>query len=164
MAKLKLQLPDETIKQFNKLEEQSEETFGKMTKAGAEVVYKNIKSNMSSVFKGETKSQMEAGLKVTRTYKSPKKDTIGNFVGFYGYIPFSDPKRKVFRRKGGNGDYYETDKGVPREFLANLYEYGSNPKNISATRFIKKAQKKPEIEKTMQEVLDKEAESIVKGD
>lgn len=163
MAKLKMELPSELIKQFDELEKSSDETFGKMSKAGAEVVYKNIKNNMSSVFSGATKSKMEAGLKITRTYKSPKKDTIGNFVGFYGYIPFSDPNRKVFRRKGGNGDYYETDKGVPREFLANLYEYGSNSKGISGARFIKKAQKKNEIEKAMQEVLDKETKSVVKG-
>lgn len=160
MAKLKLELPDEVIKQFNELGEKSEETFGKMTRAGAEVVYKNIKSNMSSVFSGSTKSQMEKGLKITRTYKSPKKDTIGNFVGFYGYIPFSDPRRKYFARRGANGTVYKTTKGVPREFLANLYEYGSNEKDISGSRFIKKAQKKNEIEKSMQEVLDKETKHI----
>lgn len=164
MARLKLELPSELIKQFDELEKSSDETFGKMSTAGAKVVYKNIKNNMNTVFSGDTKSKMEAGLKITRTYKSPKKETIGNFVGFYGYIPFSDPKRKVFRRKGGNGDYYETDKGVPREFLANLYEYGSNGKGISASRFIKKSQKKSEIEQAMQEVLDKETKGIVKGD
>ena len=162
MAKLKMELPTDLIKQFGTLEETSEQTFGKMSKAGAEVVYKNINNNMSSVFSGSTKSKMEAGLKITRTYKSPKKGSIGNFVGFYGYIPFSNPKRKVFRRKGGNGTYYETDKGVPREFLANLYEYGSNEKGINGSRFIKKAQKKTDIEKAMQDVLDKETEKVIK--
>ena len=162
MARLKLELPTDLIKQFETLEKKTDEVMGKATKAGAEVVYKNIKNNMSSVFSGSTKSKMEAGLKITRTYKSPKKSTIGNFVGFYGYIPFSDPRRKVFRRKGAGGTAYETTKGVPREFLANLYEYGSNEQDITGSRFIKKSQKKTEIEKTMQEVIDKETDKVIK--
>ena len=155
MAKAKMELPTEIIKQFESLEKSSEKTLGKMTKAGAEVGLKNIRNNMSSVFRSSTKSKMEEGLLVTKTYKT-KDGTIGNFVGFYGYIPFSDPNRKVFRRKGGNGGYYETDKGVPRDFLAQLYEYGSNARGISGARFIKKSQKRKEIEKAMQDVIDKE--------
>ena len=162
MARLKLDLPTDLIKQFETLEKNSDEIMGKATKAGAEVVYKNIKKNMSSVFSGSVKSKMEAGLKTTRTYKSSKKETIGNFVGFYGYIPFSDPNRKVFRRKGAGGTVYETSKGVPREFLANLHEYGSNEKGITGKRFIKKSQKKSEIEKAMQEVIDKETDKVIK--
>lgn len=162
MARLKLELPTDLIKQFETLEKKSDEIMGKATKAGAEVVYKNIKNNMSSVFSGSTKSKMEAGLKITRTYKSPKKDTIGNFVGFYGYIPFSNPNRKYFARRGANGTVYKTTKGVPREFLANLYEYGSNEKKITGARYIKKAQKKNEIETAMQEVIDKETDKVIK--
>ena len=161
MARLKLELPTDLIKQFETLEKKSDEIMGKATKAGAEVVYKNIKNNMGSVFKSSTKSKMEAGLKITRTYKSPKKETIGNFVGFYGYIPFSKPNQ-VFRRKGANGTYYETTKGVPIDFLANLYEYGSNEKKITGSRFIKKAQKPKEIEKAMQEVIDEETDKVIK--
>ena len=162
MARLKLELPTDLIKQFETLEKSSDDIMGKATKAGAEVVYKNIKNNMGSVFKGSTKSKMEAGLKITRTYKSPKKETIGNFVGFYGYIPFSDPRRKYFSRKGANGTTYKTTKGVPREFLANLYEYGSNEKNITGSRFIKKSQKPKDIERAMQEVIDKETDKVIK--
>lgn len=160
MAKLKLELPTELIKQFETLEDATEETFGKMSKAGAEVVYKNIKNNMSTAFKGETKSKMEAGLKITKTYKTPKNGMIGNFVGFYGYIPFSDPNRKYFRRKGGNGDYYDTDKGVPRDFLAKLAEYGAS--NRDKTPFVRKSAKKKEIEQAMQDALDKEVEKVIK--
>jgi HK97 gp10 family phage protein len=160
MAKLKLELPTDLIKQFGTLEKNSEQLMGKVTKAGAEVVYKNIKKNMSSSFSSSTKSKMEAGLKITRTYKSPKKGTIGNFVGFYGYIPFSDPNRKFFSRKGAGGTVYKTDKGVPRDFLAQVAEYGTS--QIPKKPFIKKSQKKAEIEKAMQEVLDKETEKVIK--
>ena len=160
MAKLTLELPTDLIKQFDTLEEATETTFGKMTKAGAEVVKKNIQKNMGIAFKGSTKSKMEAGLKITKTYKTPKTGMIGNFVGFYGYIPFSDPNRKYFRRKGGNGDYYDTDLGVPRDFLAKLAEYGSSrhPKKP----FIKKSAKKKEVEQAMQETLDKEVAKVIK--
>ena len=160
MAKLKLELPTDLIKQFGTLEEATEETFGKMTKAGAEVAYKEIKNNMSRAFKGSTRSKMEDGLKITKTYKTPKTGMIGNFVGFYGYIPFSDPNRKYFIRKGGNGTVYKTDKGVPRDFLAKIAEYGSSkhPKKP----FIRKSIKRKEIEQAMQEVLDKETKKVIK--
>lgn len=147
------ELPNDLIHQFEELETNAEEMMGEMTKAGAEVVYNNIRKNLGMAFKGEVKSKMEQGLKITRTYKSPKKDTIGNFVGFYGYIPFSDPYRKLFKRKGAGGDTYETDKGVPREFLANVYEYGSS-NGISATRFIKKSSSKEQVEEAMQQKMN----------
>ena len=157
-----MELPTDLIKQFESLEQATEKTFSKMTKAGAEVVYKNIKSNIGTVFSSSAKSKMEAGLKITRTYKSPKKGSIGNFVGFYGYIPFSNPNRKYFARRNKIGKVYKTSEGVPRDFLAQLYEYGSDAKGISATRFIKKSSKKKEVEQAMQEVLDKEVKKVVK--
>lgn len=158
MAKLKLELPTDLIKQIGTLEKTSEETFGKMSKAGAEVAYKNIKKNMQNSFKNPSK--MEEGLKITKTYKSPKQGTIGNFVGFYGYIPFSDPKRKYFSRKGAGGTIYKTDKGVPRDFLAQVAEYGTS--KVGKKPFIKKSIKRKEIEQAMQEVLDKETEKVIK--
>lgn len=160
MAKLKLELPTDLIKQFGTLEKNSEEIMGKATKAGAEVAYNNIKKNMSGSFSSSTKSKMEAGLKITRTYKSPKKETIGNFVGFYGYIPFSDPNRKFFSRKGAGGTIYKTDKGVPRDFLAQVAEYGTS--KVAKKPFIKKSIKRKEIECAMQKVLDKETEKVIK--
>lgn len=158
MARLKLELPNEYIKQLDELEKKSEETFGKMTKAGAEVAYKNIVKNMQSSFKNPSK--MQEGLKITKTYKAPSKGTIGNFVGFYGYIPFSDPNRKYFSRKGANGTIYKTTKGVPRDFLAQIAEYGTSKKDKKP--FIKKSAKKKEIETAMQEVLDAETEKVIK--
>lgn len=160
MAKLKLDLPTDLIKQFETLEKNSDGILGKATKAGAEVVYNNIKKNMTSSFSPSTKSKMEAGLKITRTYKSSKKETIGNFVGFYGYIPFSDPNRKFFSRKGAGGSIYKTDKGVPRDFLAQVAEYGTS--SIDKKPFIRKSAKRKEVEDAMQEVLDKETEKVIR--
>lgn len=158
MATFKSELPTDLIKQFETLEKNSEEIMGKATRAGAEVGYKNIVKNMQGSFKNPSK--MQEGLKITRTYKAPSKGTIGNFVGFYGYIPFSDPNRKYFSRKGGNGTTYKTDKGVPRDFLAQLAEYGNSEGRKKP--FIRKSFKKKEIEKAMQDVLDKETEKVIK--
>ena len=160
MARLKLELPNELIKQLETVEKSAEDTFGKMTKAGAEVVYNNMVKNMSGSFSNSAKSKMVAGLKITKTYRTPKTGMIGNFVGFYGYIPFSNPNRKYFSRKGGNGETYKTTKGVPRDFLAQLKEYGKSDKVKKP--FIKKSAKKKEIEKVMQETLDKEMEKVIK--
>lgn len=153
MARFKAELPNDLIKELGSLEKNAEKMMGEMTKAGAEIAYKNIVKNMSGSFSGSTKSKMQEGLKVTRTYKAPSKDSIGNFVGFYGYIPFSDPNRKFFSRKGAGGTVYKTDKGVPRDFLAQLTEYGSS--NTDKKPFIRKSFKKKEIESAMLEVQKK---------
>lgn len=158
MATLKIELPDNLVKQLEVLEKSTEQTFSKMTKAGAEVAYKNIVNNMQNSFKSPKK--MQEGLKITRTYRAKTKGTIGNFVGFYGYIPFSDPNRKFFARKGSNGQIYKTDKGVPRDFLAKVAEYGTS--KIDATPFLRKSFKKKEINESMQKVLQKEIEKVIK--
>ena len=83
MAGFNAELPNELIKSFQELETNTEEMLGEMTKAGAEVVYKQVKSNMKSSFKS-TKS-LEKGLKITKSYRTPSDDGINTKVGFYGY-------------------------------------------------------------------------------
>lgn len=152
MARFEDDFTNDLIHQFQDLEVNVEKMMGEMTQAGAEVVEKNIRKNLSGTFGGSTASKMGKGLKITKTYRTPSDDGIGNFVGFYGYIPFSDKKRKYFSRKGAGGTTYKTDKGVPRDFLAQLYEYGSS--NFVGTRFIKKATNKKEIEEAMFKIQD----------
>ena len=83
MAGFNVEFPSEIISSINKVMYNSEEMFGEMTKAGAEVVYKSVKSNMKSSFKS-TKS-LDKGLKITRTYSTISDDGINTKVGFYGY-------------------------------------------------------------------------------
>ena len=45
MAKFSMELPTEIMKDFEKVYENSEKIFGGMTRAGAEVVYSNIRTN-----------------------------------------------------------------------------------------------------------------------
>ena len=83
MAGFSAELPNELIKSFQELETNTEEMLGEMTKAGAEVVYKQVKSNMKSSFKST--ESLEKGLKITKSYRTPSDDGINTKVGFYGY-------------------------------------------------------------------------------
>lgn len=83
MAGFNAELPNELIKSFQELETNTEEMLSEMTRAGAEVVYKQVKSNMKSSFKST--ESLEKGLKITKSYRTPSDDGINTKVGFYGY-------------------------------------------------------------------------------
>lgn len=102
MAGFNAELPNELIKSFQELEANTEEMLSEMTKAGAEVVYKTVKSNMRSSFKS-TKS-LDKGLKITKSYRTPTDDGINTKVGFYGY----------------------NDEGIPIPLIALAREYGTS--------------------------------------
>ena len=100
MAGFNLELPTEIINYINKLSNGTGNMVGEMTRAGAEVVYKNIKSNMKQSFK--TTRSLEKGLRITKTYKTKSDDGINTKVGFYGYdddgIPI--PLKAIAREYG----------------------------------------------------------------
>ena len=50
MASFKEELPNDLIKMFQELDQDSEKMMGEMTKAGAEVVYRNVLKNMPRSF------------------------------------------------------------------------------------------------------------------
>ena len=83
MAGFNVELPNELIKSFQELEANTEEMLSDMTRAGAEVVYKQVRSNMKSSFKST--ESLEKGLKITKSYRTPSDDGINTKVGFYGY-------------------------------------------------------------------------------
>lgn len=135
MAKFKSELPYDLIKVFEDLGTNCDEMFGEMCKSGAEVVYNNVKSNMSKAFKS-TRS-LEKGLKITKVYKTPSDDGINVHIGFYGY----------------------TEDGVPIPLIAQAREYGTS-KGEKKKPFFRKSFKKKAIEQAMQTVQDK----YIKGD
>lgn len=135
MARFNAEIPSELLKVFEGLETNCEDIFGKMTKAGAEVVYKNVKSNMKSVFK--TTKSLEKGLKITKVYKTPSDDGINVHVGFYGY----------------------DENGVPIPLKAMAREYGTS-RGEQKKPFFRKSFKKSQIEQEMLKVQDK----YIKGD
>lgn len=144
MANFKSELPNDLIKELESINKNSEKIFGEMTKAGAEVVYKLIKSNMSSVFK--TTNALQKGLKITKAYKTPSDDGINTYIGFYGYDPDSKPTKRH-------------PKGTPIPLIAMAREYGTS-RGEAKKPFLRKSFKKKEIEQAMLKVQNK----YIKGD
>lgn len=126
MAHFNLELPTGIIKDFEKIYNNSDEIFGKMTRAGAEVVLENIKSNVPKSF---VDSEIMNCLKITKTYKTPTDDGINTKVGFFGYFENKDGKK------------------TPAPLVANVFEYGST--TVSKKPFLRKSFNKSQIEKAM---------------
>ncbi len=150
MAMFQAQLPNDIMKDFKKIYDNSEKIFGEMTKAGAEVALNNVKSSAPI-------PELKDHVKLTKTYKTPTDDGINTKVYFSGYIPFSG-NRTEFTRKGGSGKTYTTSKGIPAAFLAQVTEYGTSARytEIGAFRgkivkrpFFRRSFKKSQIEKAM---------------
>lgn len=135
MAKFKSEVPNDLLKVFEDLEKNCDDIFGEMCKAGAEVVYNNVKSNMGRAFKS-TRS-LDKGLKITKVYKTPSDDGINVHIGFYGY----------------------NEDGVPIPLIAQAREYGTS-RGEKKKPFFRKSFKKTDIEQAMQKVQDK----YIKGD
>lgn len=131
MAKFKAELPNDLIKSFEKLGRDSQEMMGNMTKAGAQVVYRNIQSNMRKVFK--TTGALEKGLKITRVYHTSRNE-IATKVGFYGY-----DKSKITKKYPN---------GVPIPLIALAREYGTSSGEAKRP-FFRQSFKKKEIEAAM---------------
>lgn len=141
MAKMVMTYPDSIIKDMEWMNKHSEEIFGGMTRAGAEVAL----GAMVDKCPNET---LKHYAKLTKTYKTPSDGGINTKAMFVGYLPFSG-NRKYFSRKGGNGATYVTTKGVPADFLAKLYEYGRSTSPFPRQPFVRKAFNRQKIEKAM---------------
>ena len=128
MAKFKVELPDQVIKDMQRIYDNAEEIFGEMTKAGAEVVKNNIEANVPQSVK---KSNMMSCLKVTKTYKTPSDGGINTKVGFYGYFINENGER------------------VPAPLVANVFEYGRSNMPFPKHPFLRKSFKKGDIEAAM---------------
>lgn len=139
MAKFNNSLPTDLIKEFESLNINTEKMIGEMTKAGAEKVMSNVKSNAPAAVKD---SDMMKCLKMTRVYKTPSDKGINTKVGFYGY--------------------FKNKKGVttPAPLVANMFEYGDSKGTYPKKPFFRKSFRKKEIEAEMLKVQDK----YIKGD
>lgn len=128
MAKFELELPDSIIDDLDNIYLNADVIFGKMTKAGAEVVMKNVKKNVPKSFVG---SNIMHCLYMTKPYKTPSDDGINTQVGFYGYF---------INKKG---------KKVPAPLVANVFEYGRSDATFTRHPFFRKSFRKDEVEKAM---------------
>ena len=118
MAKFQMELPTDVLNEFDFVRNNCANIFGKMTRAGAEVVKSQIATNATRVFKAKTASKLNQKLKITKTYDTPTDGGINTKVAYYGYIPKSDGK--PFKIKG------HTYQGVPAPLLAALREFGAS--------------------------------------
>lgn len=128
MAKFEMQLPTEIMKDIQKIYDNADEIFGEMTRAGAEVVNKNIEANVPQSIRN---SKMMDCLRITKTYKTPSDDGINTKIGFYGY----------FQNKDG--------KIVPAPLVANVFEYGRSNLPFPKHPFLRKSFRKADIEQAM---------------
>lgn len=156
MATFDLQLPTELMKEFEKLANETDTVFGEMTKAGAEVIAKNMRNNAPKL--------LQPYVKVSKTYKTPSDMGINTRAYIKGYIPFSDPNRKYFIRGngGGSGKMYKTEDGVPADFLANMYEYGRSTAPFPMHPFLRSSINASEINEAMEKAQKKATGGLFK--
>lgn len=131
MAGFKVELPNDIIKDIQKVSNNADKIFGDMTQAGAQVVEHNIRANAPDAIK---KSKMMDCLRVTKVYKTPSNDGINTKVAFYGKFIDADGREKK------------------SEIVGNVFEYGRSGAPFLKQPFMRKSFKKKEIEQAMLKV------------
>ena len=138
MAKFKAELPNDLMKVFEDLETNSYTIFGEMCKAGAEVVYQKVCSNIGNAFKST--ASLLKGLKITKVYETSSDDGINVHIGFYGYD--ASKKTKAYPN------------GVPIPLIAMAREYGTSS-GEDKYPFLRKSFARKDIEQAMLAVQEK---------
>ena len=129
MAKFEMEMPTELLNEIERLSKDIKKIFGEMTKAGAQVVLKEVTANLPPAFRA---SEIMKCLKVTETYETPSDGAINTKVGFFGY----------FENKDG--------RVTPAPLVANVFEYGSS--KFEKQPFFRKSFSKAKITKAMLKV------------
>lgn len=130
MAKLILDIDDSVLKDISYIDKQFDHIFGGMTKAGAEVVYKNVIANLPESLRS---SGFSSHVKLSKVYRTPSDDGINTKVMITGYFINKDGRK------------------TPAPLVANMFEYGSSKKNYPKQPFFRKSFKKSQIMKAMEE-------------
>lgn len=130
MAKVIVDIDDSVLKDISYIDKQFDHIFGGMTKAGAEVVYKNVISALPESLRS---SGFSSHVKLSRVYKTPSDDGINTKVMITGYFINKDGRK------------------TPAPLVANMFEYGSSKKNYPKQPFFRKSFKKSQIMKAMEE-------------
>lgn len=134
MARFKAELPNDTIKQFQTIEKNTDKMLSEMTEAGARVAYETIKASVPSSWYS---SNIMKCLKMTRSFKTPSDDGVNTKVAFYGYFIDKDGRKKA------------------APLMANVTEYGRSNSPYPKKPFLRKAFNRSKITKAMQAVQDK---------
>lgn len=126
MCKFTLELPKEIMADIQKLYNNSDEIFGGMTKAAAELTLSNVKANAPMGWKD---SNIMNNIGITRVYKTPSDGGINTKVIISGYFT------------------NHLGKKTPAPLVANVFEYGSS--KFIKQPFFRKSFKKKQIEQAM---------------
>lgn len=138
MAKFDATLPNEMMAELESLGSNLDDITEEMLSAGAEKVKNRVRKNLSKSFKS-TRSLLK-GLKITKVYYT-KYDGAKNIkIGFYGY----DEETISLRYP----------KGKPIPLIALAREYGTSSGEAKKP-FLRKSFQAMEIEKAMQDILEK---------
>lgn len=121
-----MHLPEDVIRNIEKIYSNSDKIFGSMTRAGARVAYQNTKVNAPKSF---AKSRIMQHLILTKTYKTGSDGGINTKVGFYGY--FTNHRGRK----------------TPAPLVAKVFEYGRS--NFLKQPFFRKSFDRAQIYKAM---------------
>lgn len=130
MAKVVVDIDDSVLKDISYIDKQFDHIFGGMTKAGAEVVYKNVIANLPESLRS---SGFSSHVKLSKVYKTPSDDGINTKVMITGYFINKDGRK------------------TPAPLVANMFECGSSKKKYPKRPFFRKSFKKSQIKKAMEE-------------
>lgn len=134
MARFVGGLPDEIIKEFTKLEVNTDKMLGEMVQAGAEVAKANVKAKMPQALR---EGLTDDNIILTKVYKTPSDDGINCQAMISGYFT--------------NRDGVTT----PAPLVANMFEYGSSKREYPKHPFFRQSFNKGQIEKAMLKVQEK---------
>lgn len=143
MAKATMQMPEEFLLKISRLGEKTDEIITEVLKAGADVVEKKVRSNLSAVIGKDTKR---------------KSESTGQLLAALGTSPAKQDKDGNFNVKIGFAEN-RTD-GISNAKIANILEYGRHGQ--TAKPFLKPAKsatKKP-CESVMTAKLEEELRKI----
>lgn len=179
MARYEMKLPDEIMKDVEKIHKDAPQMFEKMTHAGAEVAYKNILRNMKSSFKDT--SMLEQHLKITKPYRTYQGHNVNTKVAFYGYyrknnkdyinrqhrnatekFKYKTGKDHKSTRTGGRkeANYEYKQEGVPVPLIVIAREYGTSSGEAKKP-FVRRSFKKNEIEAVMRKIQKEESGGLL---
>ena len=146
MADFSIEFPDENMKDFQQIYEDAPKIFEKMTRAGAEVAYKNMLSGVGGAFSNP--APIASHLKITKSYRTYGGEYVNTKVAFYGYYNKSG-KGYVSRRRNKKGVLHEyKQEGVPVPLIVAAREYGTS-RGERKKPFVRKAFSAGEIESAM---------------
>lgn len=143
MARFNGDIDNGIIQAMDAMGNRSGEIIEQMVEAGADVVLRNVRSNMRSSYKSDR--SLEAGLGKTRPYKTPSDDGISVKVGFRGYSPTHKSRR--------------FNSGVPIPLIATAREKGTR-RGEAKKPFFRKSFNKSAIEQAMKAVEPKLFEGV----